>query len=827
MAPHHLTLSAQKEPIPKELDTHLKYLKDLLSNLPSHLPLSPSPSNHRFSLDDDDVKEEGYGYALNHCLELTFKTSSLGSGGKLVIQERGHCFTDLMTIDRDFYVLRWVDRVIEAALAAGAKIPKRKLVLSSDDDSSSNDSPKPVNTKRRKTTHVPSNTAQPIDISSDSESENEPQPLLSASSTQTTATASTPAVLEPASAATSLPPPPLPKKLRTGTLFDFGCTHVSREEFREQQAEFDKAVEKAKQEQRKRDLTCERVHCYRHRVRKDVKDHGHKSKGKQVKEAILGHDLGLRRADETEDLAELSRPGKDWKLKRNGKKGGVVQRRHERANWYHPFLGVHINRIAPRVLWSPHRIAATLRLQMPELFSRLHRGTVGKWISKNGKQWSKQTERNVARRSALARSGLVDIVQVIKDKLLGYRESGIPVGRFIARSIMIAIIQQYTPFKCSEKYVGQFLQSTLDWSIQHGTCAAAHLPENASELCKRSLFRIFHLIDHYDIPPKLHINMDQTGVGLMMTPKTTYAKKGSRQVDIHATDEKRSYTLCVALTPDGDLLPFQVVWSGSSVRSLPSGVADGMQEALDLGFDFTFAASQKKTSHFSTLKTKKEWMQNILKPWVENYVKTHNLPKDQKCILFIDCYPVHIGKDLGTGMFQPADVGIQRVLKHFICQRLLEYLVNIHKTQLLSGLTPEQVKFTTSYPILRNASVQPIIEVFKFFNSPDGRDIICRAWDKCVVEDFNLSNTCMAGRNTKAAYHQYLASDEIFRNEIRNKIGEQEFANIEAELEEEAAAEGEDAEDDDSDIPLKSIIKEDSPGHPQDAPGHPRISQDT
>lgn len=159
-----------------------------------------------------------------------------------------------------------------------------------------------------------------------------------------------------------------------------------------------------------------------------------------------------------------------------------------------------------------------------------------------------------------------------------------------------------------QKYVGQFLQSTLDWSIRHGTRAAAHLPDNASELCKRSLFRIFHLINHYDIPPKLRINMDQTGIGLMMTPKTTYAKKGSRQVDIHATDEKRSYTLCVASTPDGDLLPFQVVWSGLSARSLPSGTADGMQEARHFGFDFTFAASAKKTSHFSTLKTMKEVM---------------------------------------------------------------------------------------------------------------------------------------------------------------------------------------------------------------------------
>lgn len=154
-------------------------------------------------------------------------------------------------------------------------------------------------------------------------------------------------------------------------------------------------------------------------------------------------------------------------------------------------------------------------------------------------------------------------------------------------------------------------------------------------------------------------------------------------------------------------------------------------------------------------------MQNILKPWVESYVETHGLPKDQKCILFIDCYPVHIGKEfrifvlkdfrnvflifvpanctsvflpiwpahrstLGTGMFQPADVGIQRVLKHFIRQRMLEYLVNSHTTQVSSGLTPEQVKFTTSYPALRDASVRPIVEAFKFFNNPDGRDIIRR-----------------------------------------------------------------------------------------------------
>ena len=73
-----------------------------------------------------------------------------------------------------------------------------------------------------------------------------------------------------------------------------------------------------------------------------------------------------------------------------------------------------------------------------------------------------------------------------------------------------------------------------------------------------------------------------------------------------AKDEKRAFTHLVASTADGDFLPFQQVWAGASVQSLPSQNAPRMQDALDRGFNFVFAKSNKKTSHFSTLKTMKE-----------------------------------------------------------------------------------------------------------------------------------------------------------------------------------------------------------------------------
>jgi hypothetical protein len=53
-------------------------------------------------------------------------------------------------------------------------------------------------------------------------------------------------------------------------------------------------------------------------------------------------------------------------------------------------------------------------------------------------------------------------------------------------------------------------------------------------------FRIVHLVNFYDVPPELIINMDQTGVMLLIANNKTYNEKGARQVDISGRDEKRA-----------------------------------------------------------------------------------------------------------------------------------------------------------------------------------------------------------------------------------------------------------------------------------------------
>jgi hypothetical protein len=156
----------------------------------------------------------------------------------------------------------------------------------------------------------------------------------------------------------------------------------------------------------------------------------------------------------------------------------------------------------------------------------------------------------------------------------------------------------------NQTYVSMFLASKLAWSVRKGTREARHIPDNAQEVCEEATMRYVNIIAEHKIPADLVINMDQQGITILIGNDHTYDQKGTKQVDIAARDERRAYTLCVASTAEGTMLPFQQVWGGASVNSLPK--QDLREPAEAKGICFTFAKSEKKTSHFSTLKTMKE-----------------------------------------------------------------------------------------------------------------------------------------------------------------------------------------------------------------------------
>ncbi|KAF8996363.1 hypothetical protein BDQ17DRAFT_1429806 [Cyathus striatus] len=204
-----------------------------------------------------------------------------------------------------------------------------------------------------------------------------------------------------------------------------------------------------------------------------------------------------------------------------------------------------------------------------------------------------------------------NIVEEIKKTLKELHLSGIPVNVIMGHSIMLTIINQHEPS----------LLTVMNWSLCQATCAAAHLPIDAPDSCERTFFCLVYAMKWENVPPSLVVNIDQMGMFVLPSSSRTYHDKGAKQVEAVTKDEKQAYSLLIASSADGNILPFQQVWGGKSLQSLPSATALGMLEALEHKFHFAFAASESSPrSHFSTLKTMKEWVEKIL-AWRKSVAK--------------------------------------------------------------------------------------------------------------------------------------------------------------------------------------------------------------
>ena len=72
---------------------------------------------------------------------------------------------------------------------------------------------------------------------------------------------------------------------------------------------------------------------------------------------------------------------------------------------------------------------------------------------------------------------------------------------------------------------------------------------------------------------QLVVGMDQIGNYILPNNSSTFHNHSAEQVDVALKDEKQAYTLTVASMPDGDFLPWQQIWSGTTKTSLPKANA--------------------------------------------------------------------------------------------------------------------------------------------------------------------------------------------------------------------------------------------------------------
>ena len=172
----------------------------------------------------------------------------------------------------------------------------------------------------------------------------------------------------------------------------------------------------------------------------------------------------------------------------------------------------------------------------------------------------------------------------------------------------------------------------------------------------------------HSIPPELVINMDETGLPIVLVSDWSLDEKGTKQVPLTGLDDKRQITAVLACTATGRLLSPQLLYQGTTTRCHPKAT---FPETWDVWHS---------ESHRSTHATVKRMVGTILLPYVEATKEERGLLYSQNALLIIDVFKAHRKPDVleeltssgfvlefvpanCTGELQPLDISVNQAYK--------------------------------------------------------------------------------------------------------------------------------------------------------------------
>lgn len=290
-------------------------------------------------------------------------------------------------------------------------------------------------------------------------------------------------------------------------------------------------------------------------------------------------------------------------------------------------------------------------------------------------------------------------------------------------------------FTCSKEFARVFLHRNLGWTVRKATRAAQKYPANVNSVLLHAFLRFSRIIRDEEVPASCIVNADQTQVVYNSGSSSTWNATGDRQVHVLGVEEKRAFTLLVAISLSGSVLPLQAIYGGKTSRSLPDDKARGISEARQLGFLLDYSGSN---TYWSTQSTMQRFASQVLAPYFRTQIEQQKLPSTQRCIWQIDCWSVHRSAEFRdwmtqnypwiimlyvpggcTGLFQACDVGVQRILKLAIRQASHTDVVEETLAALKAGTSPEAIVNDQGRATLHNRSVGWILQGYHAVNRPD------------------------------------------------------------------------------------------------------------
>ena len=255
---------------------------------------------------------------------------------------------------------------------------------------------------------------------------------------------------------------------------------------------------------------------------------------------------------------------------------------------------------------------------------------------------------------------------------------------------------------------------------------------------KAFLRQIARMVKLRSIPDTLVINLDQTGVKLVLSGDWTMAAEWSRRVEIVGLGDKRQITATFAATLKGTFLPMQILYQGKTDRCHP-------KFKFPDGFDILCHTP----NHWQNEQTCIRFCENIIFPYVKKTREEMGAPT-QKALLLMDNFsgqttPSMLEKfeDKGivvvfvpastTDRLQPLDVSTNKSAKEFLHMKFRQWYASEVEKQLQAGVAEGDISVKMGMPVMKEVGGRWLTALYDKFRSEP--TIITNGFKKVGIEE--------------------------------------------------------------------------------------------
>ena len=297
--------------------------------------------------------------------------------------------------------------------------------------------------------------------------------------------------------------------------------------------------------------------------------------------------------------------------------------------------------------------------------------------------------------------------------------------------------------KCNGGHVDptsrSFIQSLYKrWGLvkRRKTCGRKHVDmEHVNKMKRKFIEDIEAMQVEHGIPPELIINWDETQSNIIPSTDYTMAQKGATKVPLIGVDDKRAITTTISLSSVGKLLPFQLIYKGTTYQC--TAKYDGLKL---LGFDITY--SQKRMSNEFT---KLSLLKNVIKPFVDQIRDVlFNGDKSVPALLLYDYHKSNLSHKSFyefleqenyryllvpsglTDYLQPLDLAVNKRFKYYLSNEFISWYSDQIKAELKKGKKPNEIKVDLRLSVIKEIHAKWLCTVF---NKLSKDPCLTKAWD--------------------------------------------------------------------------------------------------